>query len=54
MDSKRRNRRGFLRDGAVLAGGLAAGAVRPASAQTPASGAAPAAPAKKDIKELIA
>src|SRR5438093_2801409 len=54
MDSKRRNRRGFLRDGAVLAGGLAAGAVRPASAQTPVSGAAPAAPAKKDIKELIA
>ena len=54
MDSKRRNRRGFLRDGAVLAGGLAAGAVRPASAQTPVSTAAPAAPAKKDIKELIA
>src|SRR5438128_1783093 len=50
MDSKRRNRRGFLRDGAALVGGLAAGAVRPASAQTPASSAL----AKKDIKELIA
>jgi sulfane dehydrogenase subunit SoxC len=34
MDSKKRNRRGFLRDGAALAAGLTVGAVRPASAQS--------------------
>jgi sulfane dehydrogenase subunit SoxC len=50
MDSKR-NRRGFLKNGAALATGLTVGAVRPASAQTqtPAAGA----PAKT-LKELIA
>src|ERR1700730_18085551 len=49
MDSKKPNRRRFLKGGAAVAG-LAAGAVRSASAQTPASGAPP----KKDIKEQIA
>src|ERR1700694_2858154 len=48
MDSKQRNRRGFLKHGAALAG-LAVGAVRPASGQTPVPEAHP-----KDIKELIA
>jgi sulfane dehydrogenase subunit SoxC len=51
MDSKR-NRRGFLKNSAALASGLTVGAVSPASAQTETS--APGAPAKKDIKELIA
>ncbi len=37
MDLKRSDRRGFLKSGAVLAGGLALGAVRPASGQTPES-----------------
>src|ERR1700724_1286520 len=49
MDSKKPNRRRFLKGGAAVAG-LAAGAVQSASGQTPA----PEAPAKKDIKELIA
>ena len=49
MDSKKPNRRRFLKGGAAVAG-LAAGAVRSASGETPASGAPP----KKDIKELIA
>src|SRR6202040_3913517 len=49
MDSKKTNRRGFLKGGAAVAG-LAAGAVQSASGQTPASGAPP----KKDLKELIA
>ncbi len=35
MGSKRSNRRGFLKSGAVLAGGLTLGAVRPASGQLP-------------------
>src|SRR4029077_1119418 len=35
MNSKQRNRRGFLKQGAALAG-LAVGAARPASGQTPA------------------
>src|SRR3974390_726342 len=52
MDSKQPNRRKFLKDGAVLAG-LAVGAVRSASGQTPASKAPIKAPAK-DINELIA
>ena len=52
MDSKR-NRRGFLKNSAALATGLTVGAVQPASAQTPA-GQTSDAPAKKDIKELIA
>ncbi len=51
MDSKPRNRRAFLKNGAALATGLTVGAVRPASAQTP--GAEAPAPAK-NIKELIA
>jgi sulfane dehydrogenase subunit SoxC len=50
MDLKKRNRRGFLKNGAALATGLTVGAVRPASAQTPAAEAS----AKKDINELIA
>src|SRR6266478_9831807 len=49
MDSKRRNRRAFLKNGAALATGLTVGAVRPASGQTPVT-EAPA----KNIKELIA
>src|SRR3989475_8420148 len=48
MDPKQPNRRGFLKNGAALAG-LAAGGVRPASGQTPVPEAHP-----KDIKELIA
>src|SRR5436190_6636766 len=51
MDAKR-NRRGFLKNSAALATGLTVGAVRAADAQTETS--APGAPAKKDIKELIA
>src|SRR6476620_4655964 len=49
MDMKQRNRRGFLKNSAALAAGLTAGAVRPVSAQTPATEAAP-----KSLKELIA
>jgi sulfane dehydrogenase subunit SoxC len=50
VDSKKPNRRRFLKGGAAAAG-LAAGAVRSASGgQTPSSGA----PSKKDLKELIA
>src|SRR5437016_14188968 len=49
MDSKKPNRRRFLKSGAAVAG-LAAGAVRSASGETPASGAPP----KKDLKEMIA
>jgi sulfane dehydrogenase subunit SoxC len=49
MASKRRDRRGFLKDGAALAGGITLGAVAPATAQTPAS-----APFIKGNKELIA
>jgi sulfane dehydrogenase subunit SoxC len=37
VDVKRRNRRGFLKNSAALATGLAMGAVRPASGQEPAS-----------------
>ena len=37
MDVKRPNRRGFLKSGAALAGGLTLGAVEPASAQMPAA-----------------
>src|SRR5258708_35453362 len=48
MDSKKPNRRGFLKGGAAVAG-LAAGAVQSASGQTPASGTPP----KKDLKEMI-
>ncbi|MCM3881401.1 MAG: sulfite dehydrogenase [Vicinamibacterales bacterium] len=47
--SSKRDRRGFLKNGAALATGLTVGAVRPASAQTPA-----ASTPSKDIKELIA
>jgi sulfane dehydrogenase subunit SoxC len=36
MGSKRTDRRGFLKDGAALAGGLTLGAVAPATGQTPA------------------
>src|ERR1700730_9020081 len=57
MDSKQASRRKFLKGGAAVAG-LAAGAVRSASGQTPAPAAAPAAsPAAapaKNLKELIA
>src|SRR5438105_4566399 len=62
MDSNKPSRRKFLQRGAAVAG-LAVGAVRSASGQTPvpAGGQAPASgqapvqpPAKKDIKELIA
>src|SRR2546422_308438 len=54
MNSKKPSRRKFLASGAAVAG-VAAGALRPASGQTPAPATAPAAaPAKKDIKELIA
>jgi len=49
MGSKRPDRRGFLKGGAALAGGLTLGAVAPASGQTPASGAM-----IKGSKELIA
>ena len=49
MGSKRPDRRGFLKGGAALAGGLTLGAVTPASGQTPAS-----APFIKGSKELIA
>jgi sulfane dehydrogenase subunit SoxC len=49
MDSKKRNRRGFLKEGAALAAGLTVGAVRPASGQ---SSMAEAMSAKN--KELIA
>src|SRR5262245_48480831 len=49
MNSRQRNRRGFLKNGAALATGLAVGAVRPASAQTPAD------PVQtRNTKELIA
>ena len=37
MGAKRPDRRGFLKSGAALAGGLTLGAVEPASGQTPAS-----------------
>ncbi len=37
MDSKRPDRRAFLKGGAALAGGLTLGAVEPASSQTPSS-----------------
>ena len=57
MGSKRPDRRSFLKSGAVLAGGLTAGAVAPlAAGQTPAAGHAPAPdhPMIKGSKELIA
>src|ERR1700680_2561286 len=47
MDLKRRNRRGFLKSGAALAGGLVVGGVRSASGQTSAPEAS-----SKNIKEL--
>ena len=50
MDSKKRNRRGFLKSGAAIAG-VAAGAVKSATGQT---APAPGAPPKKNLKELIA
>jgi sulfane dehydrogenase subunit SoxC len=50
MDSKRPNRRRFLKGGAAMAG-LAAGAVQSAKGQAPASEAKPS---KRDIKEQIA
>ena len=49
MDSKRRSRRGFLKDGAAVAG-LAVGAIGTASAQP----AAPDANSEQHLKELIA
>jgi sulfane dehydrogenase subunit SoxC len=49
MDSKRTNRRGFLKGGAAAAG-LAAGAVRSVNGQPPAS----APPSKERLKALIA
>src|SRR5438046_4039605 len=49
MGSKRLDRRGFLKGGAALTGGLTLGAVAPAIGQTPASGAF-----IKGSKELIA
>src|SRR5258708_21164002 len=52
MDSKKPNRRGFLKGGAAVAG-LAAGAARSASGQTPSPEAHSEAHSK-DIKELIA
>ena len=58
MGSKRTDRRGFLKGGAALAGGLTLGAVAPVSGQIPASGSQ--APAHdhpafiKGNKELIA
>ena len=48
MNIEKRGRRRFLKDGALLAG-LAVGAIRPASAQAPAS-ATPAAPPAKDSR----
>jgi sulfane dehydrogenase subunit SoxC len=55
MDSKKPSRRKLLLQGGAAVAGLAVGAVRSASGQTPARPApAPAAPGKKDIKELIA
>jgi sulfane dehydrogenase subunit SoxC len=51
-DSKKTNRRRFLRDGAALVG-LAAGAIQGVRAETPATADAPAA-APKSPKELIA
>ncbi len=53
MDSKHPNRRGFLKDSAALVG-LAVGAVRSASGQTPVSEAHPPEAHPKNIKELIA
>ena len=49
MGLKRTDRRGFLKNGAALAGGLTLGAVEPAVGQTPASGVM-----IKGSKELIA
>jgi sulfane dehydrogenase subunit SoxC len=51
MDVKKPSRRKFLASGAAVAG-AAAGAVRPASGQTPAPTAAD--PAKKSLKDIIA
>ena len=51
MDSKPRGRRGFLKEGAALAG-LAVGTARTASGQTSAHEAAAADPPPKDQKEL--
>jgi sulfane dehydrogenase subunit SoxC len=53
MGSKRRDRRGFLKDGAALATGLAVGVVRPASAQTPMMSMSDP-PMTKPQKEMIA
>jgi sulfane dehydrogenase subunit SoxC len=52
MGSKRPDRRGFLKGGAALAGGLTLGAVEPAAGQTPASGTSGT--FIKGNKELIA
>src|SRR6187397_122145 len=54
MGAKRRDRRGFLKDGAALAGGLTLGAIAPAAAQTPAAGGTPIAKYIRGNKELIA
>src|SRR6185369_16525986 len=57
MGSKRLDRRGLLKHGATLAGGLTLGAMAPASGQTPASGSPAAASGPKMIrgdKDLIA
>lgn len=49
MDSKRSGRRRFLEQGGAALAGLAAGAVSPVGAQTPAAPAAPA----KSVDELV-
>jgi hypothetical protein len=51
MDSKPRNRRGFLKEGAALAG-LALGTARSASGQTPGPQAPVAGAHSKDPKEV--
>src|SRR6478672_5159201 len=50
MASKRRDRRGFLKEGAALAGGLTLGAVAPVAGQTPGA----AGPFIKGNKDRIA
>jgi sulfane dehydrogenase subunit SoxC len=54
MDSKRPDRREFLKSGAALAGGLSLGAAGAASAETPATEAAAEAAAQATPEELVA
>ena len=54
MGAKRSGRRGFLRNGAALAGLALGGVVQPAGAETPAEQALGTEPRTKNLKELIA